>query len=97
MNTISGPRPIGLALIRVSESLVLTSSYFILLSSDGFFKILSVAWQIRAEAAGQKAEKLTRQSTGSSAKTALVVLRSLYNDDADAIHQSGESRCCRLQ
>jgi hypothetical protein len=54
----NGAHHIGLAVVRVIQSLVLTPNGLNLLVAEGVIKALPVALQINAEVAGQNADKL---------------------------------------
>jgi hypothetical protein len=58
VEAVNGTLHIGLALVRVVQSLVLAPYSLNLLVAEGVVKALPVALQINAEVAGQNADKL---------------------------------------
>jgi hypothetical protein len=58
VEAVNAALQIGLAMVRVVQSLVLASSSLNLLVAEGVIKALPVALQIKAEVAGQNADKL---------------------------------------
>jgi hypothetical protein len=90
---VNGALHIGLAVVRVVQSIVLAPNSLNLLVAEGVIKALPVALQINAEVAGQNADKLMGWSIRSRVDTSLVVFGSLRNNGGNAIHQFEDGGC----
>ena len=97
VKAVNGALQFRLVAVRIAKGLVLAPNIINLLDFEGVFDTLLVALQIDREVAGQNADNLMGQNTGSSANTGFVVFVSLHNDGADSIHQSKDGSRRQLQ
>ena len=73
VKSVNGSLHIRLAVVQVTQGLVLAPNILNLLDAECVVKTLSVALQIEGEVAGKNADKLMGQNTGISVNIGFIV------------------------